>query len=161
MNRDFFVNMVKEKLLRAKQLPSLFFIERRGVPLQANSVIIPTTPTLGDGACFSIGRHAALECHWNIEDVVEIAFATIEKSEEGCEQLVIAFCIPALEPVCAERRIGIQRSGGNIALLDSSEEQPVCNDLLFSFAAGIASASLTNQEMIEALTLVVKEIGEE
>jgi hypothetical protein len=115
MNRQFIINAHKELLLATKTtLPTAFFVERRGVSLQNMDTL--SRRESGDTpapVCFLLGRRTAQERHWKVEDLIEVAYVTVEK-QSGKEYLVFAFGILQPEPVFVEHLAEIRRSPGGV-----------------------------------------------
>lgn len=140
MDRSFIIKMQKELLVATRTQPTTFFVEQRGVPLEKMATLSNDGPC-SVASCFLVGWKTVKERHWNLNDIIEVGFTTIEKSQ-GKEELIIAFCVPG-EMVCTEQRMEIQRDGEHITLLDSGAETTDGHDLLLSFVTGMASGALT------------------
>lgn len=144
MERMDIIEKHKEILLETGTHPAVFLIDRRGIPLAKMSTLAwfdKEPPTVSQ--CFMMGRQSAQRHLWNVEDVVECAFVTIEQREKK-KCFVLAFCTLYPTPVFTERLIEIRHApDGHVMLIDDGAFHPRMNETLSIFLVGLMSSDLS------------------
>jgi hypothetical protein len=156
MNHQDIITVLREPLLFTGTLPTTFFVERQGVPLENMDTF--SCESRGDVIppymCLFLGRDEALARRWDVRKIVETAYTSIERQGDK-EYFVAAFCAGCAQPppVFSLYRIEIRRHGdkGNITLIDTGERSAQEHRLLMHFTTGIMTCALSLEEIVKQL----------